>query len=138
MPAQKQTTTIKKTAATVSADGFMKQLEHPHKAGFNRLRKLIKGIDPRIVEEIKWKAPSFKLDEHFATLKLYPPTQIQIILHRGAKVKKDNKEFTLPDPHGIVQWPAPDRCVISLGNNKQARVLEPDVETLIRLWIQQL
>lgn len=80
-------------------DVFMKQLDHPFKADIDRLRVAMRGVDPKITEEIKWNAPSFKIDEHFATFKLHPPKHIQIVLHTGAKPKAPQKSFSLEDPY---------------------------------------
>lgn len=120
------------------AETFMGRLEHPHKAGIDRLREVIRRIDPRIVEEVKWNAPSFRLEEHFATFKLHPPKSIQLVLHRGAKAAPPGKALELRDPHGLVKWAAPDRCVITLESSRQAAELAPEVEELVRSWISQL
>lgn len=119
-------------------EAFMKQLDHPFKAEIDRLRVAIRGIDPRISEEIKWNAPSFKIDEHFATFKLHPPKNIQIVLHTGAKPKVPHKSFTLDDPHKLLKWPAVDRCVLTLHSSDQAAKLEDVVIKMVKEWIQQL
>ena len=116
----------------------MAGLDHPLKEAIEGLRRAILALDPAIAEEIKWKAPSFKLDDHFATFKLYPPRQIQIVLHRGAKVKPVDKTYTLPDPHGLLKWPAPDRCVLTLKSGEQAQELTEEVCGMIKMWIAQL
>ena len=54
-------------------DALMAALDHPGKDGIELLRQAILGIDPRIREEVKWNAPSFRLEDHFATFKLHPP-----------------------------------------------------------------
>jgi len=116
----------------------MKQLDHPFKAEINRLRVAIMGIDPKISEEIKWNAPSFKIKEHFATFKLHPPKSIQIVLHTGAKPKAPQKPFTLDDPHQLLKWPAIDRCMLTLQSPDQAAKLEKVVIKMVKEWIQQL
>lgn len=123
---------------TTDPDTFMNELDHPHKAGINRLRAAIKGTDPRIVEEVKWNAPSYRLEEHFATFKLYPPKQIQLVLHRGTKPKPVDQPFQLPDPHGLTKWRAPDRCVITMTSSEHAVEVIPEVISMVRLWIAQL
>ena len=64
--------------------------------------------------------------------------QIQIVLHRGARPAPTGEAFALPDPHGLVKWAAPDRCVITLKSTDQARARAGDVGELIRLWLAQL
>lgn len=120
------------------ADLFMENLEHPHKAAINELRQAIRAVDSRISEEIKWNAPSFKLEDHFATFKLHPPKNIQLVLHRGAKPKLVEKPFVLDDPHGLVNWKAPDRCVLELQSSEQALSLQDEIVNLVQQWIKQL
>ncbi|MEZ5308047.1 MAG: DUF1801 domain-containing protein [Pyrinomonadaceae bacterium] len=117
---------------------FMDRLEHPFKQEINQLRSLIKGLNSTIREEIKWNAPSFKLDDHFATFKLHPPKNIQIVLHRGAKPKPLEQAITLEDPNGILKWPAPDRCLITLRTHEEAAQLQDTVVELIESWISQI
>src|SRR5688572_14989439 len=95
------------SVTTVAA--FLSQLEHPHKSGVERLRQAILAVDPRITEEVKWNAPSFKLTDHFATFKLHPPKSIQLVLHTGSKPLVPQRQFTLDAPEGLLKWAAPDR-----------------------------
>ncbi len=117
---------------------FMALLDHPYKEGIERLRAAIMALDSTMVEEIKWNAPSFRLEDHFATFKLHPPTNIQIVLHRGAKPKPVDKTYALTDTHGLLKWAAADRCVITLASSEQARQLELEVAAIVRQWIAQL
>lgn len=117
---------------------FMDRLDHPHKSAIDELRSAIKAADARIVEEIKWNAPSFKIDDHFATFKLHPPKNIQLVLHRGAKPKPVERPFTLDDRHGIVQWKAPDRCVLVIESSEQALSLKDEIAGLVQQWIKLL
>jgi hypothetical protein len=129
----------KKTApGPTSVVAFLSQLEHPHKAGVESLRRAILTLDERITEEIKWNAPSFKLNEHFATFKLHPPTQIQLVLHTGSKPIVPTRQFTLDAPAGLLKWAAPDRCVLSLKSTAAAQARETDVVNIVRAWIEQL
>ncbi|HKH48386.1 MAG TPA: DUF1801 domain-containing protein [Thermoanaerobaculia bacterium] len=74
-----------------AVDAFLATLEHPHKESIQALRSLILSLDPRIREEIKWNAPSFLIQDHFATFKLHPPTSIQLVLHTGAKPRRSQE-----------------------------------------------
>jgi len=57
--------TSRKSVPTV--DGFMEALVHPHKTAVQELRECILSIDGRIHEQVKWNAPSFYLEDNFAT-----------------------------------------------------------------------
>lgn len=128
----------KKKLSGADVDAFMKQLDHPFKEQIERLRVAIKGIDPIIKEEIKWNAPSFRIEDHFATFKLHPPKTIQIVLHTGAKPKTPQRAFTLDDPYNLLKWPAIDRCLLTLHSLDQAVELEEVVVKMVKEWIRQL
>lgn len=119
-------------------EAFMQRLDHPFKADIDQLRKAIKGISPAIREEIKWNAPSFKTEDHFATFKLYPPKSIQLVLHTGAKPKKPPQVFRLQDPHKLLTWAAPDRCVLTLRSSDQAAEMRDVVVKMVKEWLGQL
>lgn len=121
-----------------SVEAFLAALEHPQKAGIERLRQAILAIDPRITEEVKWNAPSFKLVDHFATFKLHPPTQIQIVLHTGSKAVAPPRQFELQTPSNLVKWAAPDRCALTLKPSEAAAELEAEVVRLVQQWVEQL
>ena len=99
---------------------------------------MILKIDERITEEIKWNAPSFKLDDHFATFRVHPPKNIQLILHTGAKAKANSKKFAIEDPEELLQWPATDRCVLTLASAAELKKHRASVLKIIRQWIVQL
>lgn len=126
------------TAPPGSVATFLDALDHPHKHGIVRLRKIVLGLDRRIREEIKWNAPSFRIDEHFATFKLHPPKSIQLVLHTGAKGRSNTRTFTVEDPRGLLKWPASDRCVLMLASDEALSLHESDVVRILRQWIAQL
>jgi hypothetical protein len=128
----------KSNTATDAVDALLAALEHPNKAGVQLLREAILRVDSRIREEVKWNAPSFMLEDHFATFKLHPPGNIQLVLHTGAKPKKPPQKFALKGAEKLVKWAAPDRCVVSLGNTESAREHCQLVASLVQQWVQQL
>ncbi|HEX5809993.1 MAG TPA: DUF1801 domain-containing protein [Anaerolineales bacterium] len=80
-----------KTAGnTEQVDEFMDQLEHPLKAEVEMVREIIKDVDPEIVEQIKWKAPSFSYKgEYLVTFNLWERKRIHLVFHNPmiARVK---------------------------------------------------
>ena len=91
-----------------------------------------------ITEEVKWNAPSFRTDDHFATLRLHPPKSLQLILHTGAKVKSHPKAFTIDDPAGLLKWPAGDRAVMTLTSTAELQRHKDQVLRILRQWVAQL
>lgn len=116
----------------------MARMEHPRKAEIEAIRTLIRGVDPRIGESVKWNAPSFYIDDHFATLKLRPMEAVQVILHTGAKVKAEIKPMEIPDPTGLLKWAAKDRCVITFTDMEQIKSQESAFTAILKRWIEQL
>ena len=127
-----------KKPESISVDAYLAALQHPHKKGVEALRKAILGIDTRIQEEVKWNAPSFYLDDHFATFRLHPGTTFQLILHRGAKAKDNTKQFRLDDSLGLLKWAAKDRCIISFSSDSDAKEKRAEIIRLVKEWLAQL
>ncbi len=53
-----------------AVDAYMERLDHPLKAEVQAVRDLIKGVDSRITEQVKWNAPSFSYMGYLATFNL--------------------------------------------------------------------
>jgi len=115
---------------------FLRDLEHPRKAEILALRQIILGVDPAIREEIKWKAPSFRTTDHFATFNLRGKDGVRLILHTGAKVKASAQEgVPVADPTGLVEWLAKDRGLVTFADAKDVEAKRGALEALLRAWI---
>jgi hypothetical protein len=121
-----------------TVDAFLERLEHPHLAAIRLLRVAILSADPRIQESVKWNAPSFALEEHFATFKLRPVETVQIVLHTGARVRPIPAQVTIDDPAGLLTWVAPGRAVVTFAGLEAARASEEALVGVIRQWAVQL
>jgi hypothetical protein len=122
----------------VTVDAFLERLEHPQLAAIRLLRAAILSADPRIYEAVKWNAPSFALEEHFATFKLRPVETVQIVLHTGAKVRPTPVRITLDDPTGLLVWVAPDRAVITFAGLEAASASQAALVAVVQQWVAQL
>ena len=120
---------------TEVVDRFLAELEHPLKAEIERVRAIILAADPEITERIKWKAPSFcyRGDDR-VTMRLHPSTRLQLIFHRGAKVK-DSTDFTFEDETGLLKWAAKDRAVMTLSDMAAIEANEAALSDLVTRWI---
>jgi hypothetical protein len=118
-----------------AVEQFLVDLEHPLKAEIERVRAIILAADPAITERIKWKAPSFcyRGDDR-VTMKLHPPTSVQLIFHRGAKVK-DSTDFTFADDTGLLKWAARDRAVLTLTDMVTIEENEAALTDLVTRWM---
>ncbi|WP_031221250.1 DUF1801 domain-containing protein [Asticcacaulis benevestitus] len=120
----------------------MAALDHPHKAAIETLRGIIMAVDPVIGEGIKWNAPSFSApsvtgkDEWFATFHPRAKSGVQIILHRGAKVR--GYTGTIDDPDQLLEWLATDRARLSFGDEADIAPKREPLTMILRQWIVQL
>ena len=100
------------------------------------LRQAILAADPAIVENEKWNSPNFVYDGvDRVTLRVHPKGGVQVILHRGAKVRVDAADFHFDDPTGLLTWPAPDRGVLKVNTVEEAVALADQITQLVRRWI---
>lgn len=117
----------------------MQELEHPFKGEIELLRQLILGAHPSIAEGIKWKAPSFRTSEYFATLNLRAKGGIGVILHLGAKVRDTAVTgIALPDPDRLLEWLARDRAAITFTSAEDLAAKAPAFTQVIKQWIAHL
>jgi uncharacterized protein YdhG (YjbR/CyaY superfamily) len=79
-------------AKVSKVDMFMENLDHPFKAEVETLRKIIKGTNKEIQEEIKWNAPSFSYrGEYLVTFNLWEKERIHLVFHNPMIPKVKSK-----------------------------------------------
>ncbi len=143
MKSNKQNTKVtrvspKALSSNGSVDQYLKSLVHPFKAEIEVLRSVILAADIRITEGIKWNAPSFYCQEWFATFNLRSKGLVQIIFHRGAKVKPVGNSRYVDDPTMLLQWITNDRCSASFGDINDARAKAPALKDIVAQWVKNL
>lgn len=129
------------TASDTSAavDAFMSVLAHPYKAEVEALRELILGAAPGISEGIKWRTPSYRTEEYFATTNLREKNGVGVILHLGAKVRDLSPGgLVIDDPEGLLKWLAPDRAAIVFTSTSDIQTKRSAFTNLIRNWIKHV
>jgi hypothetical protein len=117
-------------------DEFLDALSHPLSDEVKQLRLEILEMEPRATEHIKWNAPSFCIDGvDLITFNLRPMDRIQLIFHRGAKVRVDADAFTFVDDSGLVKWITSDRGSVTLlpGELNDRR---PQLLKLVGAWLE--
>jgi Domain of unknown function (DU1801) len=114
---------------------FIRELSHPLKPGVEQLRAAILAADDGITEKIKWKAPSFCWHgEDRVTFRLQPGNRLQLIFHRGAKVRED--DFGFEDDTGLMEWASDDRAVVTFSDLDDVAAKLPPVTGLVRRWMR--
>jgi hypothetical protein len=113
---------------------FLGTLQHSRKAEINRVRNIILGAHPDLVEKIKWNAPSFGLQEDDRiTFRLQPGDKVDLIFHRGVARKDD--DFTFSDETGLLKFVAPDRAVLEFTDGPDIEARAEQLRWLVRAWI---
>jgi hypothetical protein len=128
----------KTTDTTDAVDAYMAALDHPCKAEVEALRRIIIGVDARIAEGVKWNAPSWRLDEYFATTHLRAKQGIGVILHLGAKTRAPERKPAIDDPDGLLEWLGPDRARMAFADMADLRRRQAAFEAVLRQWIRLL
>lgn len=120
-----------------SVDAFLEALTHGRKREIERLRGLILAAAPGVTEQVKWNAPSFGIaGDDRVTMRLQPGDRLQIILHRGAKVR-DANGFSFDDPSGLVRWLARDRGEVSIADAVELDARAEAIADLVGRWMQE-
>ena len=118
-------------------DAFLAEMGHPRADEVERLRSAILAADPEISETVKWRAPNFRFGGvDRVTFRLQPGQVVQLILHRGAKVRDDSDSFTFDDPSGLVEWVTRDRGVVRLADAADTATRLPAIVDLVRRWVR--
>jgi uncharacterized protein YdhG (YjbR/CyaY superfamily) len=118
---------------------FLRDLDHPLKPDIEAVREIILGVSAEIREGIKWKGPSFRTKDYFATFNLRALDRVQLIFHMGAKVKDNStRGMRIADPAGLIQWLAKERCLVTVGTSQDIPANRAALEAIVREWIGQL
>jgi len=119
-----------------TVDGFMAALDHPLKTGIEQLRAAILASNDGITEHVKWNAPSFRYaDVDRVTFRLQPGDRLQLVLHRGAKVRDDAADFRFDDDSGLLDWVAPDRAVVTFRDLDDVTARQAAVVDVVNRWV---
>ncbi|KFN49795.1 DUF1801 domain-containing protein [Arenimonas composti] len=118
-----------------SVDALIATLAHPLESTIQALRRAILAAVPGITEGVKWNSPSFHCNGWFATLNCRRPTQIDLVMHCGAKSRGENDlAGTIADPNRRLAWPSPDRAVLTVRGESEFRAMEAWFTTLVARW----
>lgn len=111
---------------TREVDAFMAALDHPFKAEVQAVREIILNVSPNIVEQVKWKAPSFSYKDYMATFNLWATEHVHLIFHNGA---------ILNDKTGLLEGNYPDRRMLYFKDMTDIQLKKNALEDFVRQWI---
>ena len=120
-----------------SVTQFLDEQNHPLRKEIELLRHAILSANEGVSENIKWNGPNYYFqNEDRITMRIHPPKQIQLVFHRGAKVKEQPKDKLIKEDFGLLVWKENDRAVATF---KSLHEIESRVSELIQVitdWLQ--
>ncbi len=126
-----------KADTTQAVDALMVLLNHPATPEIQMLRAIVCEVSPSIQEGVKWKAPSFRLDEYFATINLREKQGVGVVLHFGAKVRDVAAgPESIDDPDKLLKWLAKDRATVSFSGKDDIVARKQAFQAVLRQWIR--
>jgi len=115
---------------------FLDAQAHPLRELIESLRRVILSGGPGLVENIRWNGPNYSLaGEDRITMRIHPPKQVQVVLHRGARVQEQPKERLLADEGALLVWKANDRAVLTFRDLAELEQHEAVVRRIVGQWL---
>jgi hypothetical protein len=121
----------------VQVESLLEGLDHPLKSSVQALRDCILDAGPEIVEGYKWKSPSFRTVDYFATINLHDRKQVRLILHAGAKARGLDLQAGL-GPTPTLTWLGADRAMWVFKAETEVVEGRAALQALLRAWIALL
>ena len=116
---------------------FLDGLNHSLRKEIEYLREIILSTDYDLAEGIKWNGPNYSLNgEDRITLRIHPQKQIQIIFHRGAKVKESPEKRLLGSEYNILLWKENDRAIASFRSLREILEKKQMIREVVEKWIE--
>jgi hypothetical protein len=115
---------------------FVDGLKHPLQKEINQLRQDILESNDALSENIKWNGPNYCFEgDDRITMRIQPPKQIQLVFHRGAKVKEQPKNKLILDVSGLLTWKTNDRAVATFKNMEDIISSKTTLARIINEWL---
>jgi hypothetical protein len=115
---------------------FLDELDHPLRSETEALRLIILEANAMLEENIKWNGPNYSVGaEDRITMRIQPPKQIQLVFHRGAKVKEQPSERLVKDASGLLMWKGNDRAIASFKNMEAVEASRQALSVIVRDWL---
>ena len=115
---------------------FLDEQNHPLRKEIEVLRKFILTSNNNLAENIKWNGPNYSLEkEDRITMKIQPPKNIQLIFHRGAKVKEQPTEKLIKEDFALLDWKGKDRAVATFKTLEEIESNKEKLVSIIKEWL---
>jgi len=123
-------------AFNIEVTQFLDELRHPLRPEIELLRAIIVAAYPHLTENIKWNGPNYSYNnQDILTMRIQPPKQIQLVLHRGAHKQTQPQDRLIQDQSGLLVWKENDRAVISFKKQDDIHKAKTDLTRIVKDWI---
>ncbi|RYF82583.1 MAG: DUF1801 domain-containing protein [Chitinophagaceae bacterium] len=123
-----------KKQAEVTA--FLDVRQPPLRKEIEALRTLILTAGRPLIENIKWNGPNYCANgQDRLTMKIQPPKNIQLILHRGALKQAQPAKRLLSGNFPWLSWKENDRAVATFYTTEEIKNAANDIQECVRQWI---
>lgn len=119
-----------------SVTQLLDEQNHPFRAEIELLRHAILSANEDVTENIKWNGPNYCFqNEDRITMRIQPPKQIQLIFHRGAKVKEQPKDKLIKEDFGLLTWKENDRAVATFKSGLEIENRKSELIQVVIDWL---
>lgn len=118
-------------------DAYLAASKQPLTDALADLCDVIRTVDPRIEESIKWNAPSFSIADHFATTGFSPSGALRLVLHTGAVKRATPLVLDITDAGLPLDWKGTDRAVLTFASAAEVHDRSDALRSVLRQWIAQ-
>lgn len=108
---------------------YMKKLKVEHKKEIEVVRKLIKKANSKLIERIKWNAPSYYYKQDIVTFGPYKTHKLLLVFHHPAVVKVKSE---------LLQGDYKDRRLVYFKDSEEAEKNKKELARIINEIIKQI
>lgn len=115
---------------------FLDAANHPLRSAIDAVRQILISCETDVTENIKWNAPNFSYQgEDRMTLRIFPPKQVQVIFHRGAKKQTQPAARLLPPEFTLLSWKENDRAVMTFRDISEVNTHAETLQATAKAWL---
>jgi hypothetical protein len=115
-------------ASISGVDAYMQELEHPFKAEVESLRKIIRGVDSDIIEQVKWNAPSYQyLGKYLVTFNLRETKRIHLVFHHPLIAQVDSP---------LLEGDYADRRMVYFADKQEIKAKKAELVRVIKQLVE--
>jgi hypothetical protein len=112
-------------ARSKEVEAWFGRYDNPMKETVLAIREVVLAADDRVMECIKWRAPTFTYRGNLATF--YPKSKqhASLMFHTGAKI---------PGKHPRLQGKGPIARVMKIASVAEAKAAKRDISRIVKAW----